>query len=986
MRSKYKKKRSVEQQKKEHNSIEQNLNDLSALNHLKIISPEITTKNNLILNIKDTEICNDKKNIINLDKQNDIIKKNKRKNFSSKLIKDNNNNIQTVSNEIKNNENYTKKNNTKKYMLLLNKINKINNNNRNIRINKEKDISIKINKNIIKNKSQKNINENGDKINTMTNGTIANCISKRRIYEPLNHKYLKRDNNNLEREIIPIKTNSDLGYENNDKNNKYIVKINKDNGNNLKNENSKNNIKEKNSSVSADTKASTYSKDSLKYLIHQAHLIKELAPSFNNNNFQETKKIQYKLKTYDPNTENNFLNKNIYDKIYNYSINYNTNFFYNNKNMANLNILKTEILLEKDKNLRDTNYNKILYKNNDLNLNHNLINLEENKNKKRAKNKSSDEIIINKNNEKNIINKIEIKNNGENNRILVHKKNINIGKSLSEKKYNIIDSKSKNWSFLNIIPNNLVINNNNFDNNPKKLNLKNNKYSATFIDTIPNKNEFNGIDIEEFYNLELKFKNILIKLKNFQKCPNEYLDWITYYFNLKFFNKIIQIFKSENNKATISNFIKIEILSIFLGYNTFFHKNYNQISSYLISLFNLLNNNFLYLLIYIINNYNINNKMINNIFLNNIMINKINQLIINEKNLKIEKNNIQNEYNLISLIMDNYKEVNYYYKYIVEQIYLPTYNIILKETKFINNLKYNINNKNIFPFCLKIDKNKIVYHQVTGLISLFFYDSLKILNNYKFEDLFLFFEKYILISEDAHLFNYYKNNNIQNDNININSQFKYKDFCSINKNPNQYFLPPIKKGYKFTLVLDLDETLVFCRKDNNKNNIKIYNNINNNTFINSKTVIMRPGLLEFLHTMKEIYELVLFSLGTSDYVNSIVKIIEKKETFFDYILYRQHATYNDNYYIKDLSLLGRDLKKIIIVDDLPKSFKLHKKNGICIKPFYGDVVAERNTLKILGNILYKIRFDAEESGDIRKSLKIHRNLILKYITSNFECK
>ena len=148
---------------------------------------------------------------------------------------------------------------------------------------------------------------------------------------------------------------------------------------------------------------------------------------------------------------------------------------------------------------------------------------------------------------------------------------------------------------------------------------------------------------------------------------------------------------------------------------------------------------------------------------------------------------------------------------------------------------------------------------------------------------------------------------------------------------------------------------------------------------------MRPGLLEFLHTMKEIYELVLFSLGTSDYVNSIVKIIEKKEQFFDYILYRHHATYNDNYYIKDLSLLGRDLKKIIIVDDLPKSFKLHKKNGICIKPFYGDIIAERNTLKILGNILYKIRFDAEESGDIRKSLKMHKNLIFKYITTNFEC-
>ena len=110
-------------------------------------------------------------------------------------------------------------------------------------------------------------------------------------------------------------------------------------------------------------------------------------------------------------------------------------------------------------------------------------------------------------------------------------------------------------SFLNVIPKNLVINNNNLENNSKKFNLKN-KYSATFIDSIPNKNEFNEIDLEEFYGLELNYKIILIKLKNFKKCPNEYLDWITYYFNSKFFYKIIQIFKSQNNKATISNYIK----------------------------------------------------------------------------------------------------------------------------------------------------------------------------------------------------------------------------------------------------------------------------------------------------------------------------------------------------------------------------------------------------------------------------------------------
>ena len=84
-------------------------------------------------------------------------------------------------------------------------------------------------------------------------------------------------------------------------------------------------------------------------------------------------------------------------------------------------------------------------------------------------------------------------------------------------------------------------------------------------------------------------------------------------------------------------------------------------------------------------------------------------------------------------------------------------------------------------------------------------------------------------------------------------------------------------------------------------------------------------------------------------------------------------------------MLGRDLKRIIIVDDIPHVFKLQKSNGICIKPFYGDVISDRNTLKILGKILEKIRFEADENdGDIRKCLKKQRNIIFTNITTNLE--
>ena len=40
--------------------------------------------------------------------------------------------------------------------------------------------------------------------------------------------------------------------------------------------------------------------------------------------------------------------------------------------------------------------------------------------------------------------------------------------------------------------------------------------------------------------------------------------------------------------------------------------------------------------------------------------------------------------------------------------------------------------------------------------------------------------------------------------------------------------------------------------------------------------------------------------------------------------------------MKDLSLLGRSLSSVVIVDNCARSFLLQKKNGIECQPFLGD--------------------------------------------------
>ena len=476
-----------------------------------------------------------------------------------------------------------------------------------------------------------------------------------------------------------------------------------------------------------------------------------------------------------------------------------------------------------------------------------------------------------------------------------------------------------------------------------------------------NNNENYKIDIKILYIIEVKLQNILNKINNYLICTNECFNLITYYFSSKFYEKVINIFKSKRN---ISYYIKLELLCYFLCYDICFNKNFNQAGILLKTIFNLLHNNFLILISFILNEgTNTGNN------------NDIEELISKLKS--IIKNNLKhtpsphelNETMILSLIDTNIKDVTTFYKIIVDNIYSQ------------NNIKKNIkrdynDSKYKFPQCLQLDINDLDYYEKLNIISLFFFDAYRLVNNYNFEDLKYFFDSFLqrlkFGDQKKPDKKVSRNRLTNNKGLNLKSVVIYKYNYN---NGKFYYLPPIKKCYKYTLVLDLDETLVYLMHNN------LYLNEEGRIGDEKHTLIFRPGLIDFLKKMKPLFELVIFSFGTYEYVDSVIKIIEKKGKFFEHVLYRQHATDSNGEYIKDLSLLGRDLKNIIIVDDIPQVFKLQEKNGICIKPFFGDIVTDKNTLNILGKILEKIRYDAEEDGDIRKSLDRQRNLIIANITN-----
>ena len=86
----------------------------------------------------------------------------------------------------------------------------------------------------------------------------------------------------------------------------------------------------------------------------------------------------------------------------------------------------------------------------------------------------------------------------------------------------------------------------------------------------------------------------------------------------------------------------------------------------------------------------------------------------------------------------------------------------------------------------------------------------------------------------------------------------------------------------------------------------------------------------------------------------------------------------DNDFVKDLSKLGRDMSKTIIVDNMEQNYKLQKSNGITIRPFWGKDNEDTALVDLL-DILIKI---VDKKMDVRMGLKLFKEDIISKVTSN----
>jgi len=173
------------------------------------------------------------------------------------------------------------------------------------------------------------------------------------------------------------------------------------------------------------------------------------------------------------------------------------------------------------------------------------------------------------------------------------------------------------------------------------------------------------------------------------------------------------------------------------------------------------------------------------------------------------------------------------------------------------------------------------------------------------------------------------------------------------------FLPPKKKDdqREYCLVLDLDETLVHFFEDNYEAYVKV-----------------RMGAENFITVLSQFCEIVIFTASTKYYCDIVIDGLDCKN-LIDYKLYRDYTYDYNGINVKDLSKLGRDLNKIIIIDNIEENYIFQPNNGLNIIDFEGD--ENDNELQFLLQDLLEI-VSVPGKNVLKELPRIRKNMQKRY--------
>jgi len=183
-----------------------------------------------------------------------------------------------------------------------------------------------------------------------------------------------------------------------------------------------------------------------------------------------------------------------------------------------------------------------------------------------------------------------------------------------------------------------------------------------------------------------------------------------------------------------------------------------------------------------------------------------------------------------------------------------------------------------------------------------------------------------------------KRNTVDRDQAGLNSPRvgTSSTFFPTRSNTTAALLPPQKQGRegRKCLVLDLDETLVHSSfQPVARYDFLIPVEIEGTTY--QVYVAKRPNVDEFLKKMGAVFEVVVFTASLSKYADPVLDLLDIHKVI-DFRLFREHCTCINDIYVKDMSIMGRSINSVFIIDNSPHAYSLQPENAIPCKSWFDD--------------------------------------------------
>lgn len=197
------------------------------------------------------------------------------------------------------------------------------------------------------------------------------------------------------------------------------------------------------------------------------------------------------------------------------------------------------------------------------------------------------------------------------------------------------------------------------------------------------------------------------------------------------------------------------------------------------------------------------------------------------------------------------------------------------------------------------------------------------------------------------------------------SSEELKYYTNLLRQPTSGKLLPDKNFHpfhhlKYTLILEFTDVLVHRQY----------------TSESEWRYVKRPGVNEFLETVGNSYEIVIYTAEQASTVFPVIAAMDIKNNI-RYKLVQNSTIFEEGRHMKDLGNLNRDLSKVLVVDWDPNSTKNHPNNVLTIPRWDGD--DNDVTLTILADFLLAIaKNDVKDVRDVVKQYSQYRDPLAKF--------